>query len=261
MRDRVRRIGGVGAIRTCAVCAQRLPTSSPSVVEARNDTVRSADIAHPARSARVVRVAVTYLTSSYYSDDPAWHEPRLRDEVQSKRHVRSHFDEDTPNMKNLPARIASVMTLAFAVTAQATAAQTATAMASFEVEAVDVIGVSGDPGKLTVVAPAAGEAAADAVDASTTWAVSTNGSNRKVTGEIDTAMPTDVTLSVQLAAPTGGTSAGSLALSIAAVDLVTGITTLEESGLAVTYTLSAEATAGAVTETARQVTYTVLEGA
>lgn len=154
----------------------------------------------------------------------------------------------------------AAVTLAFALTAQAASSQTATATATYEVEAVDVIGVSGDPAKLTISSPAPGEAPAPATDNSTTWSVTTNGSGRKVTGAIDTDMPAGVTLEVSLTAPSGATGAGDVTLSTVAADLVTGIASLDETGLGITYTLSATLAAGAVAEASRTVTYTIMDG-
>ncbi len=155
----------------------------------------------------------------------------------------------------------AVAMVALAFSVESASSQTATATATFEVQSVDVIGVSGDPAKLTIVAGNPGEAPAPVTDNSTTWSVTTNGSARKVTGEIDSAMPTGVTLEVALAAPTGATSVGNVTLTNLAADLVTGITGLDESGLGVTYTLSATLAAGAVAENTRTVTYTILSGA
>lgn len=163
-------------------------------------------------------------------------------------------------MKKLFA-FAAAVTFSFAATAQAASAQTATATATFEVQAVDVIGVSGNPAKLMISAPTAGQPLSTATDNTTTWSVTTNGTARKVTGKIDLAMPTGVTLAVALAPPTGATGLGSVTLGTVATDLVTGITTLDETALGVTYTLSATLAAGAVAETSRTVTYTIVAGA
>ncbi len=73
-------------------------------------------------------------------------------------------------------------------------------------------------------------------------------------------MDTDVTLEVNLAAPAGATSAGDVALGTTAADLVTGISELDAADLAVTYTLSALATAGVVASTTKTVTYTITDG-
>jgi hypothetical protein len=138
-----------------------------------------------------------------------------------------------------------------------TAAQTAT----FEVESFRAISVSGDPGALVITDAEAGGAPTSVTDASTTWAVSTNESNLKLTGEIPLAMPSGVTLSIDLAAPAGAASQGSQALGVAAVDLVTGITEVDASGLTITYTLDATSEAGVVASDSRVVTLTLTAGA
>ena len=151
----------------------------------------------------------------------------------------------------------STALIAVMVFAGSVSAQTATSTAGYEVTAINEVGVSGSPADMII------DAASElngVTDASTTWSVTTNQSDAKVTGEIDAAMPADVTLKVELAAPTGATSQGSVALSTTAANLVTGITELEATGLGVTYTLSALPTAGVVAAGTRTVTYTITDG-
>ncbi len=69
-----------------------------------------------------------------------------------------------------------------------------------------------------------------------------------------------MTLTVDLAAPSGATSAGAQPLGTTAVDLVTSLTRVAQGGLGVTYTLSATAAAGVVASTTRTVTYTITGG-
>ena len=92
------------------------------------------------------------------------------------------------------------------------------------------------------------------------YSVSTNGTNKKITGSIDAAMPANTALNVTLTAPTGGSSAGAIALTTAAQDLVNGITTLAESGLTIGYEFTATAAAGIVPSSSRTVTFTVTDG-
>jgi hypothetical protein len=140
------------------------------------------------------------------------------------------------------------------------AAQTATQTVTYEVQAVNQISVSGNPSALVVSTASAGSAPTSATNSSTTWAITTNESNKKVTAAINTAMPSGVTLSASLAAPTGATSAGSVALTTTAADLVTGITKLNSSGLTITYTLSATSAAGVVSSSTKTVTFTLVDG-
>lgn len=158
------------------------------------------------------------------------------------------------------AQFASALVLAVSVLAARDAsAQTATQTVSYEVTAVDQISVSGAP-SLVVNAATAGNALT-AATASGTYAVTTNGSDRKITASVDSNLPTGVTLTVTLGAPTGATSAGAVTLSTTAQDVVTGISTVNESGLSIDYGLSASITAGVVPAGNRTVTYTVTAGA
>jgi hypothetical protein len=115
---------------------------------------------------------------------------------------------------------------------------TATQTVSFQINAIDTISVSGNPPTLLITA-----IPSSAVDSSTTYSFSTNGANRRITGQITTggAMPANTLLRITLQAPAGGgSSAGIQTLSDAsAVNLVTGITQLAESGRTITYTFVA----------------------
>jgi hypothetical protein len=148
--------------------------------------------------------------------------------------------------------------LALAANAGHAAAQTQTV--TFEVQAINQMSVSGNPAGLAVNAAVAGSAPTPATDASTTWAITTNQTGTKVTAALDLDMPAGVTLTANLAAPAGATSAGAVALSSTPADVVTGITKLNEAGKTITYTLSATAEAGVVASDTRTVTYTIVAG-
>lgn len=137
------------------------------------------------------------------------------------------------------------------------AATTATATVTFTIGSIDSITVSGNPAALTINAAVAGSAPTSATDATTTYAVTTNNTARRVTGAIDTVMPTGVTLSVNLGAPTGATSAGAVALTTTAQALVTAIANIAQGSLTITYTLAATVSAAQAGPLTRTVTYTV----
>lgn len=155
----------------------------------------------------------------------------------------------------LIAPAAALMLSAFVSEASA---QTATATVTYEVKAVNTVSVSGNPVALIIDTEA--EMTNGATDAATTWAVTTNQTGAKVTGAINTAMPTNTSLEVNLAAPAGGTSAGSKVLGTLAVDLVTGITQVQSSGLQVTYLFKATPTAGIVASDFKTLTLTITGG-
>lgn len=131
---------------------------------------------------------------------------------------------------------------------------------TLEVQAINQMSVSGDPGALTISTAAAGSAPTSVSDASTTYAITTNQTGTKITGAVDAALPSGVTLGVALAAPSGAASTGSVALTTTDADLVTGITKLADPSKSITYTLAATPAAGVVASTSRTVTFTVVAG-
>jgi hypothetical protein len=158
-------------------------------------------------------------------------------------------------VKKLP--IVFAVTAALSGPSRQAAAQTATQTVTFEVQAINQLSVSGNPGALTISTATAGSAPSSATNTSTTWAITTNESNKKVTAAINLAMPTGVTLSLTLTAPSGAASSA-VTLGTVAQDAVTGITKLNASGLTVTYGLDATTSAGTVASTTRTVTLTIM---
>jgi hypothetical protein len=139
----------------------------------------------------------------------------------------------------------------------AMASETANQTVTYEIEAINELSVSGNPGALTVNAAVAGAAPTAVEDATSSYAITTNETDRKITGAIDTDMPAGVTLTANLAAPTGGTSANAVALTAVAADFVTGISTLNETAKSITYGLSATSAAGVVASATKTVTFTI----
>ena len=154
-------------------------------------------------------------------------------------------------------RFLATMALTAAV-AGAARAQTATQSVTFQVDAINQIAFSGSP-SLVINTATAGSAPTSA-SAAATWAVTTNQTGAKITASIGSAMPAGLTLQVNVSAPAGATSAGAQTLSTTAIDVVTGITKLAQSAIAVNYSLAATAAAGVVSSTSRTVTYTITGG-
>ncbi|HEX7938307.1 MAG TPA: hypothetical protein VF483_04895, partial [Gemmatimonadaceae bacterium] len=122
-------------------------------------------------------------------------------------------------------------------------AQQATQVVHFRVDAVSQLAVSGNPAPLVVSAAIAGQSPASATASTTTYAISTNESNQKIVASLDQQMPSGTNLEVTLAAPTGASSRGAVALATSGADLVTGISTTAASDLPITYRLSASVNA------------------
>lgn len=122
----------------------------------------------------------------------------------------------------------------------------------------DSISLSGNPGGLTISSAVAGQQPTSASNSSTTYSVATTTVVRRITGKINSAMPAGVTLSVRLTAPSGATSAGSVAMTTTTKNLVTSIPkNTNASGLSITYTLSATAAAAKVTNATKTLTLTL----
>ena len=161
-------------------------------------------------------------------------------------------------MTNRIARSAAALALMTLAVAGTAGAQNQTI--NFSVAAINQLALSGNTVTLNIVSATAGSNPTQATDNASTWAVTTNQSGAKISASIASAMPAGLTLSVNLAAPAGATSAGAQALGTSAVDLVTGLTKQAASGLGVTYTLDATAAAGVVASSSRVVTYTITGG-
>ena len=141
-----------------------------------------------------------------------------------------------------------------ASTASFAQSNVATQQVSINVAEIAVIAVQGNV-SMTINQATAGQAP-DAASASATYAVTTNGTQKKITAELDTDMPNGLTLSATMAAPSGATSVGKTALSSNAVDLVTNVTKVRGNGLSLSY--EAVATVDANPENvSRTVTYTI----
>ena len=149
--------------------------------------------------------------------------------------------------------------LLVAIAATSASAQTATQTVTFQVDAINLIGVAGTP-SLVINTATPGGAPTSATSAGNSWAVTTNQTGAKITASIASNMPAGLTLWATMGAPAGATSAGAKSLSTVAVDMVTTITKLAASALSLSYQLDATAAAGVVASTTRVVTYTITGG-
>ena len=144
--------------------------------------------------------------------------------------------------------------------ARAALAQTATQTVTYQVTAINQISITGAAPTLIINSATAGSAPNSASSAGITWSVTTNQTNAKINASIPSNMPAGLTLSATMGAPAGATSTGAKTLSTTAVDLVTGMTKLNATGMTLSYSLSATAAAGVVASGTRVVTFTVYGG-
>jgi len=133
-------------------------------------------------------------------------------------------------------------------------ANVASQQVTINVAEIAVIAVQGNI-NMTINSATAGQAP-DAATASATYAVSTNGTQKKISAALDVDMPTGLTLNATMDAPTGANSQGKQSLSQSAIDLVTNIIKVRGSGLGLAY--EAVATVDASPDAyVRTVTYTI----
>lgn len=148
--------------------------------------------------------------------------------------------------------------LCLLLSSQLVASTTATVVVTFSIASINAISFSGNPAPLVVNSATAGQQPTTAVDMTTTYSVTTNSADAlTVTAELDAAMPQGTELAVELTAPTGATSLGEVALTTTPVNLLTGISSVAQTGLVVCYELEADVTATPVTNATRTVTYTL----
>jgi hypothetical protein len=149
------------------------------------------------------------------------------------------------------------------MTESAMAQASATQSVTLAVNAIYKISTSGNPGPLTITTGAAGTDALTSVsDNSTTYSITQNfGNTVKITAHMDAALSSGYMLEMGLAS-TKGTSLGNVDISNAtsgsAVNLVTGINRGADAGQTISYTFSAQASAGTLSSTAKTVTLTLL---
>jgi hypothetical protein len=147
----------------------------------------------------------------------------------------------------------ALLTVLFASTSFAQSNK-ASQQVAINVAEIAVIAVSGTI-NMTIASAVAGQAP-DAATASASYAVTTNGKNQKIAAALDQDLPKGLTLFATMAAPANATGAGRVELSKKGADLVSGISSTNQTGLGLTY--EAVATVNATPDNVvRTVTYTI----
>ena len=124
--------------------------------------------------------------------------------------------------------------------------------------AAQSISVSGNPSAMVITTAAAGSSPTGVSNSATTYSV-TNLTlfPKKITAQLNSAMPAGVTLKITLAAPSGATSLGAVTLTTTPQDVVQNIGLGTFSNLTITYQLSATTAAGVVAAASKTVTLTL----
>jgi hypothetical protein len=177
------------------------------------------------------------------------------------------IDKKDKSMKASTAKILLLAALLLGLTdiaAASTGGDTQDVTIAFD--EISVLAASGDPGTLTITAPAvAGDLPDDVMDANTTMAWTCNVAavtTRTITGSID-GLFSGINLSATVAAPgsAGGTSAGQVLFAAAATayDFVTLIGNTNISDQTITFRAHVTAMVAPYTDTTQTVTWTLTE--
>lgn len=156
---------------------------------------------------------------------------------------------------------AAVLALVIFAIPAAQAQATTTQDVAYAVQRIQLIALSGTP-SLTITTAASAGSAPTSVTAVASYAITTNMSDSKITASLSVKdMPSGLTLSASLVAPSGAAGGVKHALTFTggAVDMVTGVTGVNAPALAITYTLDATSAAVVQSSTAT-VIYTVTLG-
>ena len=187
----------------------------------------------------------------------------MKDKIEMKNKKQNKLYSITnlkgTTMKNLTVIIALVALCALSFQ-MASAQNFANQSVILAVGSIQKMSVSGNPAPLTISNGTAGTDALAAVsDNSTTYSETHNGAAPlKITAGIDVALGTGYKLEIALASGKG-TSAGTVDISGAttAVDVVTGVARGADNNRAITYTFSADASAGELPSTTKTITLTI----
>lgn len=160
--------------------------------------------------------------------------------------------------KQLVSAVLSLCLLALGSGVASAQTNTDTNTVTFSVSQVSLVDISGDV-TLAVTTGTVGSGLTSGT-AATSYAITNNfiASGVKITGSLNTAMPTGTTLKLAVTAPGSGTTTGVVTLTTAAQDLVTGIGAINATGVAMNFTLEALVTAGVIASQAKTLTLTLV---
>jgi hypothetical protein len=154
-----------------------------------------------------------------------------------------------------------VLVLAAAVlacSAGTASAQSDTATVTYTISAVTLVEIGGDV-SLTIndVNSIGGGLKNDTQ--STTYAITNNAGSKKMVGKINSDMPSNTVLTLTASAPASGASAGAVTLTSSNQNLVTGIGAVNQTGVALSFGLSANVNAALVNGASKTLTLTLVD--
>jgi len=145
-----------------------------------------------------------------------------------------------------------------ALTSRVASAQSDTSTVTYTISAVTLVEIAGDVSLTINDVNSVGGGLKNDTD-STTYAITNNAGSKKIVGKINTAMPSNTTLTVTAAAPASGASAGAVSLNASNQDLVNGIGAVDQTGVNLSFVLSATINAALVNSATKTLTLTVVD--
>lgn len=137
-------------------------------------------------------------------------------------------------------------------------AQSATQTVTFSVVSSSQASIGSVAAPMTIRSASANTASSNASVAGSSYAITTNESNQKISAALNEPMPSGLSLAVSLSPPAGALSRGPTRLGATAADVVTGISGANAPSLPLVYTLTAAIAPDRSSH--RIVTYTVTAG-
>lgn len=137
-------------------------------------------------------------------------------------------------------------------------AQTATQTVTFSVVSSSRAAIANVAAPMTIRTASKSRTSTSASVAGSSYTITTNESNQKISASLNEALPSGLSLAVFLSAPVGASSRGATQLGATAADVVTGISGADAVALPLVYTLTASSVPDRSNR--RIVTYTVTSG-
>lgn len=113
---------------------------------------------------------------------------------------------------------------------------------SFNVQAINEIATTGIPIIREIKTIMENSRPVKIIHVTSTYSITTNETNKKITGFLKTNLPQDIKLVIDLEAPSNATSIRNVTLTNIPSDLVIGVTRVAESGKIINYKLSVPVT-------------------
>jgi hypothetical protein len=138
------------------------------------------------------------------------------------------------------------------------AGTSATQLVTYEVRPISEISVSGNPQPLIIWKAEAGSEPVEVTDSSTSYSITSNSHNSKITGMINENMPASTELLCTLQAPDEGQSQSQVKLINTPKELVSLINKKNISNLTITYIFRAQVDAGQIESQQKIITFTII---